>query len=103
MDQAIIFCRTKYDCDNLEAYFRSIGGEKGDIVNEYSCVVLHGGKSHNRGENLQAFKNGEARFLICTDVAARGIDIRGVPYVTPSRMHALTYPPNDSALSSVDI
>eukprot|EP00035_Acanthoeca_spectabilis_P037034 m.43232 g.43232 ORF g.43232 m.43232 type:complete len:731 (+) comp8404_c0_seq2:376-2568(+) len=81
MDQAIIFCRTKYDCDNLEAYFRSIGGGKGDIVNEYSCVVLHGGKSHNRGENLQAFKNGEARFLICTDVAARGIDIRGVPYM----------------------
>ena len=26
-------------------------------------------------------QDGEARFLICTDVAARGIDIRGLPYV----------------------
>ncbi len=25
MDQAIIFCRTKVDCDNLEYYFNSIG------------------------------------------------------------------------------
>lgn len=82
MDQAIIFCRTKYDCDNLEAYLQTIGGGKG-MVNEYKCVVLHGGKGPSRGESLQAFKNGEARFLICTDVAARGIDIRGVPYVIP--------------------
>eukprot|EP00037_Helgoeca_nana_P016987 m.160263 g.160263 ORF g.160263 m.160263 type:complete len:733 (-) comp23784_c0_seq5:112-2310(-) len=80
MDQAIIFCRTKYDCDNLEAYLQTIGGGKG-MVNEYKCVVLHGGKGPSRGESLQAFKNGEARFLICTDVAARGIDIRGVPYI----------------------
>lgn len=27
------------------------------------------------------FQDGEVRFLICTDVAARGIDIHGVPYV----------------------
>lgn len=26
-------------------------------------------------------QDGEVRFLICTDVAARGIDIRGVPFV----------------------
>ena len=37
--------------------------------------------SLQRRDNLQAFKDGEARFLICTDVAARGIDIRGLPYV----------------------
>jgi ATP-dependent RNA helicase DDX1 len=30
---------------------------------------------------LQAFKDGDVRFLICTDVAARGIDISGLPYV----------------------
>ena len=29
----------------------------------------------------QAFKDGDIRFLICTDVAARGIDIAGLPYV----------------------
>ncbi len=26
MDQAIIFCRTKLDCDNIEAYLVSLGG-----------------------------------------------------------------------------
>jgi ATP-dependent RNA helicase DDX1 len=30
---------------------------------------------------VQAFKDGDVRFLICTDVAARGIDINGLPYV----------------------
>ncbi len=30
---------------------------------------------------MQAFKEGEVRFLICTDVAARGLDISGLPYV----------------------
>jgi ATP-dependent RNA helicase DDX1 len=30
---------------------------------------------------MQAFKDGDVRFLICTDVAARGIDISGLPYV----------------------
>jgi ATP-dependent RNA helicase DDX1 len=34
-----------------------------------------------RRNNLQAFKDGDVRFLICTDVAARGIDIRGIPFV----------------------
>ena len=34
-----------------------------------------------RRHNLQAFKEGDVRFLICTDVAARGLDIQGLPYV----------------------
>lgn len=34
-----------------------------------------------RRRNLQAFRDGDVRFLICTDVAARGIDIQGLPYV----------------------
>ena len=72
------------------------------MVNEYSCVCLHGDRRpQERKANLQAFKvrkhlllsqyshsvfsstvqDGEVRFLICTDVAARGIDIRGIPYV----------------------
>merc|ERR1712100_28686 len=31
--------------------------------------------------NLEAFKEGDLRFLVCTDVAARGIDIAGLPFV----------------------
>ena len=34
-----------------------------------------------RQGNLQQFKDKGAKFLICTDVAARGLDIRGVPFV----------------------
>lgn len=49
------------------------------MVNEYSCVCVHSDRSvPERRDNLQKFKDGEARFLICTDVAARGIDVKGV-------------------------
>eukprot|EP00041_Stephanoeca_diplocostata_P030216 m.907818 g.907818 ORF g.907818 m.907818 type:complete len:736 (+) comp23711_c1_seq21:2004-4211(+) len=82
MDQAIIFCRTKQDCNHMEEFLLGCGGGAASMVNEYSCCCVHGDRSVQvRRANLQAFKDGERRFLICTDVAARGIDIRGVPYV----------------------
>jgi ATP-dependent RNA helicase DDX1 len=75
MDRAIIFCRTKVDCDNLEKYFKQID------KNKYSCVCLHGDrKPHERKGNLEAFKKASVKFLICTDVAARGLDITGLPF-----------------------
>jgi len=89
MDMCMIFCRTNLDCDLLEQYLTSLGGgrafkgkvEKGK-ENQYSCVVLAGMRSQDeRRHNLKAFKEGDVRFLICTDVAARGIDIQGLPYV----------------------
>lgn len=76
MDHGLIFCRTKLDCDILENYLHERGGGK------YSCVCLHGDrKPHERKANLQKFKDQTVKFLICTDVAARGIDISGLPYV----------------------
>ena len=49
---------------------------------EYSCVVVHGDRSQfERTQNINSFKSGDVRFLICTDVAARGIDIKELPYV----------------------
>ncbi|CAH1117276.1 unnamed protein product [Phaedon cochleariae] len=76
MDRAIIFCRTKVDCDNLEKYMRQIDR------NHYSCVCLHGDrKPHERKANLETFKKGHVKFLICTDVAARGLDITGLPFM----------------------
>uniref|UniRef100_A0A914XZ89 Helicase C-terminal domain-containing protein n=1 Tax=Panagrolaimus superbus TaxID=310955 RepID=A0A914XZ89_9BILA len=75
MDQCIIFCRTKLDCDNLEAYLKI-------QQKDWSCACLHADRSPDeRTANLKKFKEGEVRFLICTDVAARGIDVRGIPYV----------------------
>lgn len=76
MEKAIIFCRTKVDCDNMENYLNQNGRQ------EFSCVCLHGDrKPADRKGNLEKFKKGEVKFMICTDVAARGIDVCGLPYV----------------------
>eukprot|EP01006_Ploeotia_vitrea_P020375 TRINITY_DN52641_c0_g1_i1.p1 TRINITY_DN52641_c0_g1~~TRINITY_DN52641_c0_g1_i1.p1 ORF type:complete len:807 (+),score=96.56 TRINITY_DN52641_c0_g1_i1:258-2423(+) len=89
MDQCLIFCRTRLDCDNLKDFLDKKGGgrkftgkvEKGK-ENPYACVALHSGYSpRERQENLDMFKDGDVRILICTDVAARGIDIKELPYV----------------------
>ncbi|XP_031696357.1 ATP-dependent RNA helicase DDX1-like, partial [Anarrhichthys ocellatus] len=82
MDQAIIFCRTKIDCDNMEQYFIQQGGGPDSKSHQLSCVCLHGDRKPNeRKTNLERFKKKEVRLLVCTDVAARGIDVHGVPYV----------------------
>jgi len=52
------------------------------LQQEYCAAALHSGKNQReRRGNLQKFKDGEVRFLICTDVAARGLDINELPYV----------------------
>ena len=89
MSQCLIFCRTNLDCDNLEAFLNAAGGgkayrgkaEKG-AENPFSCVVLAGQRSMDeRRRNLAAFKEGDVRFMVCTDVAARGLDIKELPCV----------------------
>jgi ATP-dependent RNA helicase DDX1 len=88
----MIFCRTNVDCDNLEKFLCSVEGNGANNIfterketgkqSKYSCCVLAGMRSlKDRRRNLEAFKEGEVRFLICTDVAARGIDIQNLPYV----------------------
>ncbi|KFM27783.1 ATP-dependent RNA helicase DDX1 [Auxenochlorella protothecoides] len=85
MEQALIFCRTNHDCDNLEKFFKNLSGGAaagGGPGNPYSCAVLAGQRSmEERRAALAAFKAGEVRFLVATDVAARGIDIQGLPFV----------------------
>jgi hypothetical protein len=54
-----------------------------DIIDKqkFSCVCLHSDrKPQERLDNLEAFKQKQVKFLICTDVAARGIDIRSLPF-----------------------
>merc|ERR1719163_789565 len=89
MDRCLVFCRTNVDCNNFETYLNALGGSKGyggkmetGKENPYSCVVLAGMRAQDeRQRNLEAFKDGDVRFLVCTDVAARGIDIAGLPFV----------------------
>lgn len=96
MSQAMLFVRTQQDADNVESFLLQCSGVDVKDVNnrrfrgrrdtgpevEYSCSVLHGGRrQQERNEALAAFKAGEVRFLVCTDVAARGIDVVGLPYL----------------------
>lgn len=80
MDQGIIFCRTKLDCDNLDQFMQDMNRQTNS--SRFSCVRLHSSLSQReRFENLENFKEKKVKFLICTDVAARGIDIKEIPFV----------------------
>lgn len=96
MNQAMIFVRSQLDGDNVESFLLQCSGISiNDIQQrrfkrsqqtgpelEYSCAVLHGGRrQQERNEAFKAFKACEVRFLICTDVAARGLDIIGLPFL----------------------
>ncbi len=72
-DSCIIFCNTK---EHVDTVFTEL--EKAN----YSCERLHGGlEQEDRFAVMNGFKNGNFRYLIATDVAARGIDIDNVTIV----------------------
>ncbi|NBY07979.1 MAG: DEAD/DEAH box helicase, partial [Betaproteobacteria bacterium] len=71
--QAFVFCNSKLGCARLA---RSLEREG------LRTTALHGDKSQDeRLKALDAFKRGEVDLLVCTDVAARGLDIKDVPAV----------------------
>ena len=67
----------------MEKFLRSAtDGGSNRLVDKYTCRVLAGMRSmEERQKSLIDFKEGEVRILIATDVAARGIDIRELPFV----------------------
>lgn len=83
MDQILIFVRTNLDAALLETYLNSKAKQSSKMLaNAYNCKVLAGKRSmEERSKNLKAFKDGDVRILIATDVAARGIDIPDLPCV----------------------
>ncbi|EER58246.1 DEAD/DEAH box helicase domain protein [Acidovorax delafieldii 2AN] len=71
--QAFIFVNSKLGCARLA---RSLEREG------LKTAALHGDKSQDeRLKALDAFKQGAVDLLVCTDVAARGLDIKDVPAV----------------------
>jgi hypothetical protein len=71
--QAFVFVNSKLGCARLA---RSLEREG------LKTAALHGDKSQDeRLKALDAFKKGEVDLLVCTDVAARGLDIKDVPAV----------------------
>jgi superfamily II DNA/RNA helicase len=73
MKQAFVFVNSKLGCARLA---RSLEREG------LNTTALHGDKSQDeRLKALDSFKKGEVDLLVCTDVAARGLDIKDVPAV----------------------
>ncbi|RUS48896.1 DEAD/DEAH box helicase [Cohnella sp. AR92] len=72
-DSCIIFCRTQI---RVEVVFKELN------KHGYPCGRIHGGmEQDDRSGIMNAFKQGEFRYLIATDVAARGIDIENISHV----------------------
>ncbi len=73
VQNALIFCNRKRDVDIL---YRSLARHG------FSVGALHGDMSQPvRFATLEKFKAGEIRLLVCSDVAARGLDIGGLSHV----------------------
>ena len=72
-DSCIIFCRTKDQVDEVTEQLEKF---------HYTCDKLHGGMmQEDRFAVMDEFKRGEFRYLVATDVAARGIDIDSITHV----------------------
>src|SRR5690554_2536053 len=71
--QVIVFSNTKIGCSRLAREL---------IRDGVKAESIHGDKSQaDRMKALEAFKAGELEVLVATDVAARGLDVAGVPCV----------------------
>eukprot|EP00116_Pleurobrachia_bachei_P007491 sb/3467753/ len=69
----IVFVNMKKGCDVLAKSLERLG---------YRAVTLHGDKKQEQREvALQSLKDGSKDILVATDVAGRGIDVKGVTHV----------------------
>lgn len=72
-NSCLIFCRTKENVDSVYSELEDAG---------YPVEKLHGGiVQEDRFSVMEGFKLGNFRYLVATDVAARGIDIDNVNLV----------------------
>ncbi|MFE3129290.1 DEAD/DEAH box helicase, partial [Streptomyces hydrogenans] len=70
---AMIFCRTKRTAADIAEQLQRRG---------FASGAVHGDLGQGaREQALRAFRNGKVDVLVCTDVAARGIDVEGVTHV----------------------
>ncbi len=69
----LVFTRTRHGANKLTEKL---------VAKGIRAAALHSDKSQSfRTRTLKAFKDGEIRILVATDVAARGLDISRLPYV----------------------
>ena len=73
MNQALVFTSTKREADSLADRLSAQG---------LSVAALHGDMNQReRNRTLLNMRNGSVRILVATDVAARGLDVRGISHV----------------------
>ncbi len=73
LSRALVFTRTKHGADKVVKYLNASG---------FKADAIHGNKSQSQRERaLAAFRAGQSRLLVATDIAARGIDVDGVSHV----------------------
>ena len=73
VESVIVFTRTKRGANVVARRLEKAG---------VGAAIIHGGKSQNaRQRALAAFRKGQVRVMVATDVAARGIDIDNVTHV----------------------
>lgn len=75
VERCLVFCRTRLAADQVFKYLeRHYGADQ--------VRVIHANKGQNtRINSMEAFKAGEIRILVATDVAARGIDVSRISHV----------------------
>ncbi|MEQ9195745.1 MAG: C-terminal helicase domain-containing protein [Parvibaculum sp.] len=73
LSRVIVFTRTKHCANRVSEQL-----DKAGVPSE----AIHGNKSQGaRQRALDNFRNGKARVLVATDIAARGIDVTGITHV----------------------
>ena len=73
IESALVFTRTKHGANKLVKILLASG---------IKCSAIHGNKSQSARElALKGFKTGEIKVLVATDIASRGIDIKGLSHV----------------------
>lgn len=73
LKKAIVFCRTKRETARLAEYLEGQG---------YKTMALHGDmEQYDRQKTMKSFRRNECEILVATDVASRGLDVRGVSHV----------------------
>lgn len=71
--RGLVFARTKHGADKITRALNAAGAQ---------AFAIHGNRSQSQRERaLTAFRSGKARILVATDIAARGIDVRGISHV----------------------
>ncbi len=73
LSRVIVFTRTKHRANRVAEHLGKCG---------VAAEAIHGNKTQGaRQRALKRFRAGEARVLVATDIAARGIDVDGVSHV----------------------